>query len=49
MKILMIGPERNVQGGISSVINNYYSSGMNSKVDLKYIGTMIDGNKIKKL
>lgn len=49
MKILMIGPERNVQGGISSVVNNYYRVGIDSKIDLKYIGTMVDGNKIKKL
>lgn len=48
-KILMIGAARDVQGGVSTVVNNYYSSGIESYCDIKYIGTMKDGNKLKKL
>ena len=49
MKILMIGPARSVNGGISAVVNNYYSVGLNKEVDLEYIGTMEDGSKWHKL
>ncbi len=49
MKILMIGPDRDVQGGVSTVINNYYLAGLDKIVDLKFIATMKDGSKIIKL
>lgn len=49
MKILMIGPARSVNGGISAVVNNYYKAGLEAKVQLKYIGTMEDGSKLHKL
>lgn len=49
MKVLMIGPARSVNGGISAVVNNYYKVGLDKRVDLKYIGTMEDGGKIHKL
>lgn len=49
MKILMIGPARSVNGGISAVVNNYYKAGLDKKVELKYIGTMEDGSKWHKL
>lgn len=49
IKVLMIGPGRNVMGGISTVINNYYTSGLDKVVDLCYISTMRDGSKISKL
>ena len=49
MKVLMIGPARNVNGGISAVVNGYYKAGLDKKVELKYIGTMEDGSKIHKL
>ena len=49
MKILMIGPARSVNGGISAVVNNYYKAGLDKKIDLKYIGTMEDGSKWHKL
>jgi len=45
MKVLMIGPARSVNGGISAVVNNYYKVGLDKKVELKYIGTMEDGSK----
>ena len=48
-RVLMIGPGRDVMGGISTVINNYYSCGLDKDVDLYYLPTMEDGNKVKKL
>lgn len=49
IKVLMIGPDRSVHGGISGVVNNYYDYGLDSKIDLCYIGTMVEGSKQKKL
>lgn len=49
MKVLMIGPARSVNGGISAVVNNYYNAGLDKRVELKYIGTMEDGSKVHKL
>ena len=44
----MIGADRDVKGGVSSVVNQYYAGGLDNLVDLKYIPTMKDGGKIKK-
>ena len=49
MRVLMIGPDRSVHGGISGVVNNYYEAGLDQMVDLCYIGTMKEGNKFYKL
>lgn len=49
MRVLMLGPARSVNGGVSAVVNNYYSAGLDKKIDLQYIGTMEDGGKIHKL
>lgn len=49
MKVLMIGPDRSVHGGISGVVNNYYEAGLDRKIELRYIGTMVEGSKGKKL
>lgn len=49
LKVLMIGPGRDVMGGISTVVNKYYEAKLDDKVDLKYIATMEDGSKLKKL
>ena len=49
IRVLMVGPDRGVHGGISAVVNNYYEAGLDRKVDLKYIGTMREGSKVKKL
>lgn len=49
MKVVMIGADRSVHGGVSAVVNNYYKAGLDSKVELRYIGTMVDGSRIKKL
>ena len=48
-KVLMIGPDRSVHGGISGVVNNYYAAGLDRLVDLYYIGTMVEGSKWAKL
>ena len=45
----MVGPDRSVHGGISGVVNNYYAAGLDQKIELKYIGTMIEGSKVRKL
>ena len=49
MRVLMIGPARSVNGGISAVVNNYYKADLDKKVLLQYIGTMEDGSKWHKL
>lgn len=49
LKVLMIGPDRSVHGGISGVVNNYYDAGLDRLIDLCYIGTMVEGSKGKKL
>lgn len=48
-KVLMVGPGRDVKGGISTVVNTYYQVGLDKKVNLKYIASMEDGNRFKKL
>lgn len=48
LKVLMVGPGRKVKGGISSVVNSYYKMQMDRQLNLKYIASMEDGNKIKK-
>lgn len=48
-KVLMIGPDRSVHGGISGVVNNYYEAGLNRRIDLCYIGTMVEGSEGRKL
>ncbi len=49
IKVLMIGPDRTVHGGISGVVNNYYEAGLDKKINLCYIGTMVEGSKFRKL
>ncbi len=49
LKVLMVGPDRSVHGGISALVNSYYECGLDTKVELKYIGTMKEGSKLKKL
>lgn len=49
IKVLMVGPDRGVHGGISAVVNGFYDAGLDQKVNLKYIGTMREGSWIKKL
>ena len=48
-KVLMVGPDRSVKGGISSLVNMYYKLGIDEICDLKYISTMRDGSKTRKV
>lgn len=48
-KVLMVGPGRDVMGGISTVVNNYHETGLFKRVRSRYITSMEDGGKIKKL
>ena len=49
LKVLMVGPDRSVHGGISGVVNNYFDAGLDQMIDLCYIGTMVEGTKLAKL
>ena len=49
IRVLMIGADRSVHGGVSAVVNNYYHVGLDKRVALHYIGTMVDGSKARKL
>lgn len=49
LNVVMIGADRSVHGGVSAVVNNYYKAGLDKKVNLQYIGTMVDGSKFRKL
>ncbi len=48
-RVLMIGPDRSVHGGISGVVNELFEAGLDRKADLTYIGTMKEGSKVTKL
>ncbi|MDR2546874.1 MAG: glycosyltransferase family 4 protein [Lachnospiraceae bacterium] len=48
-RVVMIGPARNVMGGVSTAVNNYYLAGLDQRVNLTYIATMVDGSKFCKL
>lgn len=48
MRVLMIGPGRNLKGGISSVVDSYYNIGLEKLVELEYLETFIEGSKLKK-
>lgn len=41
-KVLMVGPSRDSKGGISSVVNSYFESGLDNIVELKYIESTND-------
>lgn len=50
MKVCMIVPNRNVQGGIASVTNGYRDNKyLNERVQIKYIESYVNGNKLRKL
>ncbi len=48
LRVIMVGADRSVHGGVSAVVNNYYEAGLNNLVELRYIGTMVDGSLIRK-
>ncbi|MCR5101627.1 MAG: hypothetical protein K6B41_09755, partial [Butyrivibrio sp.] len=49
LKVLMLGADRSVKGGVSGVVNNLYAAGIEDYIELTYIGTMVDGSKLTKL
>lgn len=49
MKVVMLGADRSVKGGVSAMVNNMYGAGLAELVDLTYIGTMVDGSSVQKL
>lgn len=49
INVLMIGPSRKVHGGISAVVNNLFDAGLDKQVNLRYLATMEEGNKLHKL
>ena len=48
-KILIIGPDKDVKGGVSTVINSYLHSVLAIKYDLILLASYIDGSKFSKL
>nr|WP_297706468.1 glycosyltransferase family 4 protein [uncultured Butyrivibrio sp.] len=48
IRVLMVGPDRGVHGGISAVVNELYDAGLSELADITYIGTMKEGSKAKK-
>lgn len=49
INVLMLGPSRKVHGGISAVVNNLFDAGLDKQVNLRYLATMEEGNKLHKL
>lgn len=47
-RVLMVGPARSVKGGMTTVVDNYYDYGLDKLVELKYIESCNDSNKISK-
>lgn len=48
MNVLMVGPARSVKGGMTSVVDSYYDYGLDKKINLKYLESSNDKNKILK-
>lgn len=49
MKVCMVVPERNVKGGIASVVNGYREYGFGNECEIIYVESYCDGGKWKKL
>lgn len=49
INVLMVGPARTAKGGMTTVVDNYFNHGLSKQVNLKYIETINDHNKISKL
>lgn len=48
MNILMVGPARDVKGGMTTVVDNYFEYGLSSLVKLDYCESINDKSKIQK-
>lgn len=49
MKVCMVVPDRNVKGGIASVVNGYREHGLGDGCEIIYVESYCDGSKWKKL
>ncbi len=49
LKVLMMGPDLSARGGITSVVRGYLDAGLADMCDLRYIPSMVDGPKFRKL
>ena len=49
MRVLMVGPARNEQGGIATVVNDYYKAGIEDCCDITFLPCTGKGSKLKKL
>ena len=49
MKVLMIGPDLNARGGISSVVQGYIDNGLSRKCELTYLSSTCSDNVFKKI
>lgn len=49
IKVLMVGPARDEQGGIATVVNDYYKAGLEDRCDVIYSACTGKGSKLAKL
>lgn len=49
LRVLMAGPDPHANGGIATVARNYLQSDLVQRCDLRYITTMVEGSKPRKL
>lgn len=49
IKVLMVGPSLDSKGGISAVANQYMNANMLDDIEIRYVATACDGNKVRKL
>ena len=49
MKVCMVVPDRNVKGGIASVVNGYRERGFGNGYEIIYVESYCDGSRWKKL
>ncbi len=48
LSVLMVGPARDAQGGITSVINGYFNAGLQNLCNFRFVGTTSNGNYFSK-
>lgn len=48
LEVVMVGPDISVQGGISTIIDEYLKAGLSDRVDLEFVPTLQEGSKLHK-
>lgn len=48
-RVIMVGPDPEVRGGISTVVNELLGNGLRDYADVTYISSTVDGSKMKKV